>query len=110
MDDGDADIALAVENIGRNVRTVAPQQDIGAPGARRERADGDLVEKHRQSRLAEADLAGAEVELEAEAGLQQREGRGASPGLRNAGHRVERRAFARRAPRAAEELGKAAQI
>ena len=75
-----------------------------------ERADGDPIHKVRQRRATKADLLRLEIELEAQARLQQRQRRCARPGLRRAGHRIERRPLAERAPEAAEQFRGPTQV
>ena len=82
------------QNVDRNIRSVALQEDIDTGFANAERANDDPIQKVRQRRSPKADLLRVEIELEAQTGLQQRQRRSARPGLRRAGDRIERRPLA----------------
>jgi hypothetical protein len=102
--------ALGLQNLERNLVTVPADPEVDAGRAELEILQGHLVEKRRDPRLAQADFTAPRFEFEAEQGLDQRERRRTRPGLRRAGHRVERRSAAALALEAAEEFGQAPQI
>src|SRR5579862_8096925 len=92
--DGNPDIAADARRIERYRVFVAPHPQIDARGTEPQIAQDHLVQKRRQARIAQPDLALERIELQAERGFQQRERRGAGPGLRRAGDRIERRPLA----------------
>ena len=98
------------QDIDRHIGSVALQEDIDLARANAQRANDDPIHKIRQRRSQKADLLGLEVEVEAEAGLQQRERRGARP-WPAANRRPDRAsALAGRAPEPAEQFCWAAQV
>src|ERR1051326_435675 len=104
-DDRNPDVAADPWRIERNRVAVPAHLQIDAGGAKREIAEDHFVAKRRQLRIEQPDFAVERIELQAERGFQEGEGRGAGPGLRRAGHRIERRTVTALAAKAAEQFG-----
>src|SRR3984957_9480113 len=98
------------QNVDRNIRSVALQEDIDSAFANGERANDGPIEKVRQCRAVKTDLLRVAIELEAQTSLQQRQRRSARPGLRGAGHRIERWALAEGAREAAKQFRRPTQV
>src|SRR4051794_4917042 len=108
--DRDLDLAARAQDLQRDVVAVTTDAQIHAGIAQSQIAQDHLVQERRQMRIAQANLAARDVELDAERCLQQREWRRAGPGLRRAGDRIERRAAPLLAPEAAEQFGQPPQV
>src|SRR5204862_5303721 len=89
---------------------MAAQTQVDAGWSKLEVAQYDLVQKRRQARIAQTDLAARGIEFEAERCLQHGESRTARPRLRRAGNRIEHRAAPPLAPETAEQFRQPPQI
>src|SRR5690606_32154134 len=105
--DGDADAALAAQNVDADVLGVAPQHQVDACVADAQILDADPRQEPRQHRLSEADLRRLLPERHAEAGLKQHAHRAARPRLRQARDWIACRPLAMAAAEAAEQLREA---
>src|SRR5882724_3423252 len=110
MNSRNAGIAAPMQNLHRRAASLTANQKIKACAAHGEIAYNDLVEEGRQVRLDETNLLGRRVDLQAEGGFQQRQRRGARPGLRIARDGIERWPASRSTLEAAEQLRQAPQI
>ncbi len=97
-------LAVTLQDLHRHVVGMATDLEIDARLLELQVAQHDMVEEGGQARIVQADLVGHGIELQPERGLDQRERRGARPGLRRAGNRIERRPAAAAPPEAAEQL------
>src|SRR6185437_4629164 len=93
-----------------NVSTMAPNLEIDCGSVELQAVKLDVIEERWEARVVEPYLLAFRIELQAERRLDKREGRGAGPGLRRAGDRVEGRSAVGLTTEAAEELGQSAQI
>src|SRR6478672_8204071 len=109
-DDRDLDIAAPLENFDRDVVGVAAHLEVDARVLEVQVAQHHFVQERRQARIVQPDFVRGGIELQAERGLDQREGRGAGPGLRRAGDGVERRAAAAAALEATEQFRQPAHL
>src|SRR5215469_4162855 len=100
-----ADVAADPRRIERYGLAVAPHAQVDARGGKLQVAQHDLVQEFRQPRIAQPDLAVERVEFEPKASFEERERRGAGPGLRRARDRIKRRAVAALALKAAKQFG-----
>src|SRR5215217_2868271 len=91
VNDDNPDLALAPGYRCRHLAAESVQHDIRHRIAEAQPAYMQMLEKTGQHRLLEADLAGKVIEFQPEARLNQREHRGAGPGLRRASDRIHRR-------------------
>src|SRR5579871_1800821 len=73
QDDGGLDLAAGPQHFDRNLIAMAMDAKIHARAADAQVAQDHLLEKRRQSRIAQMNLAGLGTELEAEHRLDQRE-------------------------------------
>src|SRR5579885_230092 len=85
VDDDDTVRALALDHVDGHVVLVPAQEDVDPRFAETQIPDAQLLDQARKRRALEADLAAGLVAAQAEAGLEQRERRGARPGLGRAG-------------------------
>src|SRR3954451_19977182 len=108
--DRDLNLATRAQHLQRHVVAMAADAQVHAGLAQAQIAQDHLVQKRRQMRIAQPDLAARHVELDAQRRLQQRERGCARPGLRRAGDRIERRAAPLFAPETAEQFGQPAQV
>src|ERR1700685_1047812 len=89
---------------------MAAHVQIHAGRAKLQVAEGHLVEERRKLRITQTDLALEGIELQPQGSFKQREWRRAGPGLRRAGHGVERWAMAALHLEAAKQFGQPSQI
>src|SRR5690349_23536433 len=103
--DGHLDLSAGVQELCRNLIAVPAHHHVDARLAEPQIAQDKLAEEGRQARIAQADLAGVPIELEAERRLDERERRRGGPGLRRASNRIERGPAAAPPLEAAKKLG-----
>lgn len=103
-------VAFAAEEVHRDARGVTAEHEVELALADAQAAHAEPVEELRQARPAQDHGGRGGVDLDAQAGLEERERRARGPGLRRAGDGVEGRRLAAPALEAAEKLGKPAQM
>src|SRR5215203_1229267 len=90
QDDRHLNLAAGAYHLERHLAAVAANPKVDTGGAEPQITQHHFVEKSRQPRVAQADLAAPDVEFQTEGSLQQAERRGTGPGLRRAGDGIER--------------------
>src|SRR5437764_993949 len=110
VNDRHMDCPLAADDLDCDVVLVAADAEIDTSPAEAHVAQNHPIEKGRQSRVAQANLAPPRVEFQSERGLKQEKWGPARPSLRRTGDRIERWAAASSALKSAEELRQPAQL
>ena len=110
FDHDDFDIAFATDQADADIVRMALDQKVNRPGANAQSVDPNLFEPRGQYGPEQADLMARGVDGQAQAGLQEQKHRAGRPGLRRAGDRIERGAFAGPPREAAKQLGHAVQV
>src|SRR6266567_4616350 len=80
--DRDLGLSAPAQDFQRDLAAMAAEIDVDARLIELQVAQHDLVQERRQARIDEADFARGRVEFESERRFEQRERRGARPGLR----------------------------
>src|SRR5262245_3606567 len=109
-DDRDLYLPPPLEDFDRHLISVTAHLEVDARLLELQIAQHQLVYKRRQARIAQADFVREWIELQAERGLDQREGSGARPRLRQAGDRIVGRSAPAAALKTAEQLGQAPHL
>src|SRR5260370_27672338 len=83
-----SDRSSPVQNVDHDMPVGAPEGDVGRSAANLQTAQYDLIEELRKNGLPKFDLSRAGVQGQADAGLDEIEGGGGRPCLRDASDRV----------------------
>src|SRR6266404_4417132 len=101
-DNRNLDLAACAQDFQRDLVAMAAHHEIDAGTAKLQIAHDHLVEERRQAWVTQTNFATLSIEFKPERRFEQRERRRACPGLRRAGHGIERRSASPFTPKAAE--------
>src|SRR5262249_51412420 len=106
----DLHLSSPLEDFDRHFVGVTAHLEVDARLLELQIAQRQFIQERRQARVAQADCVRGWIELQPERGLDQRERRGARPGLRRASDRIVGRPASAAALKTAEQLGQSPHL